>query len=653
MKETSSMRLVLTLTFVFCSVLSLAQLVQTPIVHKSRPHKQNPTARAQGLTAMQLPFWDDFSFNVPPAMDTVIAFPNDSLWQYGHSVWVNTGMGINPPTMKVATFDGIDSTALPYSINLPLAKGIADRLVSRPLRMDLVDPALQDSVFIFFYYQYEGNGEPPDQGDEFSLWFKNDSSTWDKVWAVQVDSTSDKTKFIPVKLYIKDTIYFHNNFQFRFQNFARLSGPFDTWNLDYVYVSNGKSQYAPNYADFPDRAIAAPLTSAFDQYQSIPVRHFLSKGDSLFTYPSISVTNQRKDQTLKANYAQPVNLVTHLTQVTRLNKVVKDSTFLLDSLSAQAVYYDSKTVFTLNKKPTFANLNPKVDSIALKFHIKLNTGDNVKKVSVNVGDYDTIAYNGIEFRYNDTTSTNFILRNYYAYDDGVAEYAVTLTQPGSYLAYQFDMMYSHPDTLIAVDIYFPHVGDESNQVVQLQILDNQPLDSTNANPTVLQQQDLIVQRTENNIFVRVLLEQAVLVSKRFYVGYKQNSFATIGVGFDKNSSSGSKIFYNTAGVWEQNTTLNGNMMIRPVFGKGLVQVPTAVKDESAFIYPNPNNGTFYFPEPVQGVKVVDVAGRAIPFLQEDFFEQTKITLLQTSTGLYLVRYFKDNQWRTMKIMVLQ
>ena len=217
MKRTSNMRLILAFFFAFCALGSSAQLVQVPLVKNLRsPQRSSKNQRVEQLSAMPLPFWDDFSFNNPHHADSLAYYPYDSLWQYGRSIWVNTGMGINPPTLKVATFDGIDSLGRPYSINSALAKGVADKLISRPLRMDLVDPSLRDSVFIFFYYQYEGLGEPPDRGDDLSLWFKNDSSEWKMVWSVGVDTTSDNTKFVPVKLKVGDLHYFHDNFQFRF-----------------------------------------------------------------------------------------------------------------------------------------------------------------------------------------------------------------------------------------------------------------------------------------------------------------------------------------------------------------------------------------------------------------------------------------------------
>ncbi len=123
-------------------------------------------------------------------------------------------------------------------------------------------------------------------------------------------------------------------------------------------------------------------------------------------------------------------------------------------------------------------------------------------------------------------STSFQLKNYYAYDDGQAEYAVTLTQPGAYVAYEFDMAYPKADTLIALDVYFPHVGDESDQDILMSVWNT--LQSSQVDSLVWD-----VQRTENNTFVRIPLDHGVLVKGKFFVGWKQNSTAAIGIGFDK------------------------------------------------------------------------------------------------------------------------
>jgi hypothetical protein len=298
-----------------------------------------------------------------------------------------------------------------------------------------------------------------------------------------------------------------------------------------------------------------------------------------------------------------------------------------------------------------------VDSIALNFKIWLHTDDNRNKYYSNPNkirvDYDSIVYKGIDFRVNDTIQTNFIFTNYYAYDDGEGESAVTLTNPGNYIAYQYDMMYSKPDTLVGIDIYFPHVGDETNQVIHLLVFGDQlPSNMNKLKPSVLTQQDLVVNRTENNVFTHVTLDTAVLVDKKFYIGYRQNTAADIGVGFDKNSDSANKLFAYFGAGWEP-ISLYGNMMMRPVFGNANKVSPiTSIEEKKITFYPNPNHGRFFLSQAAQSLQVVDVAGRVVSFDQEDTFESTQVTLRNPTPGIYLARYYNGKQWRTEKIMVL-
>ena len=599
-------------------------------------------------TQLLLPFWDDFSFN-----NSVDEYASDSLWMFGKSVRVNTGMGINPPTLKVATFDGLDSLGLSYNATTPTARGLADKLTSKFINMDTVATSLRTNVFISFYYQYEGNGEAPDIGenDYLSLWLKNDSSEWVQVWSDTL-AVHDPTKFYPVKVFINDTCprCFHPYFQFRFQNNARLSGPFDTWNLDYVYINNGKQQYAPYYGDLPDRAIATPLTSVFGKYHSLPVNHLLVANDTVYTKPTITANNMRSDQ---VSFAQPVSLVASLTTTSRANHVITQTTSQVDSLSANLIYFNKPSTFTLNAIPSLSSLDPATDSIGLKVFVRLNTKDDSVKTDspFNSGDYDTVAYKGLNFRYNDTTSTFFKLTNYYAYDDGEAEYAVTLTEAGTSLAYEFDMVTAQADTLTEVDVYFPHVGDESNQTLLFQVWNDLTLSPLSSNT-------IAVQRTANNTFMKIPIDPAILVQNKFYVGWTQNAQATVGVGYDKNSDSGDKIFVNLDGSWYNNAdatinpvVLHGNLMIRPVFGRNTNVLTAVAEQEKSFAYPNPNQGVFNLDGEIYNVKVVDVTGKNVSFVQEDFYRKTQITL-NASSGIYIVRYFNGKNWYAQKIMVL-
>jgi len=633
-------RIVFTILFLMFAIPGLCQLVVVPI-QKEISEKKPSTARTQDITPIILPFWDDFSAERD-------GYVNPAIWEYGQSVWVNSGMSINAPSLNVATFDGLDSLGKPYNVNDVLAKGFADKLISAPIRMDLPTASERLAISITFFYEFQGNGEAPDAGDILSLAFKNDLNQWEVVWSIENDGTLLKDKFIAVTIPITNSNYFHDKFQFRFQNFARLSGPYDTWHVDYIYISNGKSQTSPVFPLFPDRTISTPTTSLFPDYRGMPIKHFFSNPGTNMIKPTIAITNLRQDQV--AGNGQPISYFS----AAKITMFEDDAPpIVLDQLLDNNINIGSELSFaeheivTLQTIPDPGTFAQTSDSIHIKLTVGFDTGDDKIKTATE-GDYDFNVFNPIVFKTNDSLSARYVLSNYYAYDDGEAEYGAGLNQPGAQLAYQFTMRTDQPDTIVAVDMYFPRFGDDSNQIIKFQVLK----DLTNSASSVLYQGNIPIQRNTMNKFWRIPLVEPAGVKGQFYVGWEQTSSAVIAVGLDKNTNSGDKIYSNINGSWEQNTTLKGSLMIRPVFGKGNGGPITRTENlPSVSVYPNPNQGTFYISACVEDAVLFDLSGRKVDIDIEKQTETTKIKLLNATTGLYLLRTFQNNQWASTKVIV--
>ncbi len=318
------------LVFLFCiaSISSaFSQLVVVPIP-KGKPHKvfksSSHSARvADTLLTLSLPFWDDFSTSNSPY------YPDNLRWQDGESVSLNNGISINPPSLGAVSFDGLDSLGNPYDPTNSLSKGFGDQLVSQQIPLGDVPLAQRDSVYLSFFYQWQGNGEPPDPGDELEVDFKNnnpvDSIQWVPVGtvtpagdgtmtvttvdpAVQISIQIKSDTFNTMILAITDTAFYHNQFQFRIRTYGRISGPWDNWNVDYVYLN---AHRFANDLSFPDRTIYSPLTSLFSNYWAIPAKHFLtdSVASTVLIKPTFSVTNLRQDQ--GPSNGQPINYSTN------------------------------------------------------------------------------------------------------------------------------------------------------------------------------------------------------------------------------------------------------------------------------------------------------------------------------------------------------
>jgi hypothetical protein len=618
---------------------SYAQVVEWPIAPSSpAPQgKHASSARVQSVNPLYLPFWDDFSY-----IDT-LGYPQENFWLYGRSVLLNNGLAVHQPSKNVVTFDGVDSLGKPYNINDILAKGFADRLVSQPIRMDVVDPGLRNTVFISFYYQVKGLGEIPDNGDKLVLQFKDSADHWETVFEIENGDALAPDVFYQVLTPITKSKFYHDDFQFRIQNFARLSGPYDTWNVDYVYLNAGRSIGDTSY---PDRTVSSSLSSLFVDYYAMPIKHFLANPAQFLRHPTLELYN------LRVGNIQPFDYDTKAVITTRVGHQTPTTTSVSLDMAQDPVSTLNGLQFlnlTLNKIPDVSEFNPLADSIGIQFHYKMATKDNVPPASN--GDYDAARYSPIDFRYNDSTKAKYVLSSYYAYDDGTGEYGAGLNQAGSYLAFKFLNKSNTPDTVVAVDIYFPDFANNTNQSLLLQIRS----DLSDTPASILQQQSIQVSRTTQNKFVRFKLSTPARVIGDFYVGWKQLSSASIPVGLDKNTDQGNKIYYNTNGTWVQNVTVKGSVMVRAVFGNpnlGGGPITGLENERVAPIYPNPTKRVCFLPSQAESIFACDVTGRVIEIEVQDHFDAKALTFLSPAGGVKIVRYVLRGKLHTEKIMVL-
>lgn len=617
-----------------------AQLVEYPLPsNREIPRKVSAGKRTQSIDPTFLPFWDDFS-----SSDTLL---RDSLWLYGNSVLLNNGIGIQPPSKNVVTFDGVDSLGKPYNINDALAKGFADHLVSQPIRMDLVNPSERNTVYFSFFYELEGRGEPPDPGDELIVSFKNNSGTWEDIFILEPGVNMRTDSFTQVILPVAEERFFHANFQFRIYNLARLSGPYDTWNVDYIYLNRLRDT---NDLYYPDRTISSPLSSLFHDYYAMPITHFLADPASHLTHPTVELYNLKKTDSLTGSpHAQPFKYTTEATITSRNAGTLTTNVVPLDFEADPGMTMPGlKFVnLSLNTLPAPSDFDANADSIHVRLKYSMTTKDNLPTSLL--GDYNPRKYKPIDFRYSDTTSIGYVLSSYYAYDDGTAEYGAGLNQAGSFLAFLFEMKTDSIDTLVYVDIYFPEFGDNTNQSLQLQV--RSTLGDINAAPLI--DQLIVVERTTRNKFKRYTLYRPVPVAGAFYIGWKQITNASIPVGLDKNTENGNKIYYNITGDWVQNTLVKGSIMVRPGFGKGIGEVVTGVEAlrKPVVLYPNPTTGICYVQGLVERAEGFDSMGRAVDTRWEIEGDKSRITLAPSASGLLIVRMVIDGQVHTVKVMV--
>jgi len=600
------------IVLLFWGFTTLAQMRIVPI--QRFEVKQNQTASRIEATHLTLPFWDDFS--------TSVEFPSIDKWANGADVWVSHGAGINPPTVNMATFDGIDGLGKPYSLD-PLSDGLTDILTSKMFDLSLYLPT--DNLFLSFYYQAQGNGEIPNPNDSLRLEFKNNLGNWVKAWSVTgINVVPDQ--FILVTIPIDKADFFHPDFEFQFKSYGRQSGPFDNWHLDYLYLNKAVSDF-----NFPDRALQKPASGLFKNYTSIPIHHYKGNPAAYSNFASASAFNLH-------NLLQPSNF----TMVAEINNLLPDLSYSLvrDTLSKATISSFPDPFGTGIRQIDLVaekNLDPlKITSdtladITLKLY--MNTDDNTAP------DYDPVIYAPLDFKENDTTYTQFTLHDYYSYDDGTAEYGAGLNYSGDMVVVGFPMHFANTDTLVSIDLYFPNIGVSNSPVIDLIILND-----LNGKPNLFLHDETITlkQSTKLNEFVNYPLSKPIIVKDLFYIGWRQAKSGNLNIGLDKNNDSGTQIFYNLDGTWQQNTSITGSLMLRPHFGKADIITGLKIPETQINIYPNPGTGLFHINKNVEVLSITDMNGKQI---EPHFQTQNNITNFDLSgfpKGVYLVHLKTGN-----------
>ncbi len=541
--------------------------------YKPLPKTQNNTSQNSliymGKPALGLPFFEDFSLYQGVA-DTTI-------WDKNGGTYINQTFGINNPSLGIATFDGLNEQGQPYNFSTVVSEaiGLTDVLQSYLINMSTLTPA--DSVYLSFYYQKTGLGEMPDVLDSLVLQTKDNAGNWGTIWSKKGGDRD--TVFTQILLSIKDLKYFHAGFQFRFQTYGRQSGMYDIWNLDYIYMDKNR-----NFQDkfVQEIATTKPATGWLKKYTAMPAPHFWLN------------TSAYLAQSLKSNINNfsgtgfdviSYNATAQET-ISGLNLGIFASTppFILGGNAQQ---------FPINAN-TNLNALPNNKKMIIKSQFLVGTGDNSTTIQ------------GVDLSRNDITRNTTYITDFFAYDDGSAEYGAGVNQRFGKTAVRFFL--EKPDTLTDIRLHLTKFEKDlstlSVNIVIWQKLSN--IDNTINKDSVMYKVNIPIRypNTRNELLSvdslkRVSLSgfrfpKVVLPQGTFYIGWEQTTNDRVTVGYDMNSDATGEIFFNTGNfwqTWQPDPIQKGALMIRPIFSKDNL-TPLENFSQNTFsqhikVYPNP------------------------------------------------------------------
>jgi hypothetical protein len=558
-----------------------------------------------------IPFVDDFSSNQ--------IYPDQNKW-LDRLVFVNNRFPIAPPSINVATFDGLNRVGVPYGFG----RGYCDTLTSLPIKLNGLTAA--DSVYLSFFVQPQGLGMEPDFGDSLMLFGRYTAASPDSFNLLWRGAPSDflRDSFLQVRIALPG-IYLHDEFQMRFINIGSRTGNLSHWHLDYVYLNRGR-----NINDaITDIAIQEYPSPLLKKYSAMPFSHFKAAPATYTNDTQYFGVSNNSNQSYAIDYGREIF----------------DQNFArIDTFGSIISILPSRSSRTASIKKTIniaGNFNDDSVVVWSRFYTRLGTSvDNVRS--------------------NDTLWQPTYFINYYAYDDGTAEAGYGIKNSVGKVALKYT--FAKPDSLYGMAVHFNRsVNDVSTLPFNLMVWKNISL--TSEEPILSIPSNAVYYNARNG-FYYVKFSQPIYVDNEIYIGWEQNQQFELNVGLDFNFKVDYKyapnpeMFYNVQGLW-QSTDLPGALMMRPVVGKWIDPLPVGyIEYEKEKLqvtcYPNPNDGTLF----LSGLKpssytisVVDVMGREV-FKQKDVLQQ--ISLADLTDGLYMVHVTDEKSaTTTVQKIILQ
>ena len=568
------------------------------------------------IVSLELPFFDDFSWS---NVNT-----SDSLWSDNYA-FINNTYAIQPPSVGVATLDALDEHGKLYN-TLASSPKIADSLTSMPINLSNYNAS--DSIYISFAYQAKGLGNKPEETDSLALEFYSPvDNSWHWQWSIAGGNA--ETEFTNIILHIPDSLFYFDNFKFRFYNYVSLGNEYepswiknsDMWNLDFIYINKNRTKTEVLINDF---AFISNPTSLIPEFQSVPWLHY--KAD----------TTAFKLENILCSYKNSTIISSR--SINRAHKIInnENNSLISHTPSQDWVNSNSNSIDTIDV-PALFSVFPVNDNNEASFDIFCY--------------FDSIVLQTPKHRlmFNDTAKYTQVFQNFYSYDDGTAEQGYGVSGEGTQHSMVACKYHTYKaDVLSAIQIFFNSTTNSPIPYFYLCVWAN-----NNGVPgDTLYSQIGVRPEYENDInkFHTYILEETLnLPVGDFFIGWTKTTNDMLNAGFDANTESTGKLFYNTTGTWTQ-SSYSGSLMIRPIFGDLRPEQSSvdAIKKNTntISIYPNPAKDYLYINSNIDlkfknlQYNIYDISGKLV--LSKTTAE-LKINIQSLKSGFYIIQILENNR----------
>jgi type IX secretion system substrate protein len=464
---------------------------------------------------------------------------------------------------------------------------------------------------------------------------------WDQIWYSEGLSLEDFVEaygrnMVQINIPVIDTIYFSDNFRFRFRNYASVSNDNypdswkyngDQWNIDYVYLNYNRSLGDTTYRalTFSQRA-----PSFLEHYEVMPFKQ----------YSRTAIANTKKEFQMF---------------ITNLDDIERNTKYSYHVKQVNGIFKYDYNGGSCNLKPFYefgfqecvgcgtAHACPPVQSV-------FSSSNTLDTASFIITHYisDSSDQNSIV----DSAIYRQGFYNYFAYDDGTPEGGYGIDAASGFVACQFDL--SEPDTLFGVQMFFNRTLNDANEVY----FDLLIWGDNDGKP------GQILHRLERQkvswgdglySFYPYVLDEPIKLSGTFYVGWEQFERNNLNIGFDANNNRKKRVFYKQEDGWK-NATKSGAVMMRPYLESDMILSANNNLSENnkLIIFPNPASSHFY----IRNSEIVNDHNAEIRvfnmFGKEVYYQYgigSQINTEYLSSGIYIIRVVSRNIHYSSKLLI--
>ncbi len=687
--KTSFKALAVAMTIGFSAHQAMAQEILTPFGLGDGKASENRVV----APARFLPFFDDFSHSV--------LYPDSTKWT-DRNVLVNDGFPLSPPNRNCATLDVLDENGKVYSHAISNAF-VAEHLTSVRIRLDsIMEPEPRaltpaDSVYLSFWYQPQGNGNPPEAQDSLVLQFGTTTERQEFLYLdYQNMSIAEIFEMMQVDtLFPGDTVWAPEGCLPGFFTLitdtltpiaqGQVSVPCDsvfatvsdtTWHhiwsvpgqtLESFMAENGGQYFKQvmipirdpgffrndfyfrfsNYASIVASSLPANRSNE-DNWNIDFVYLGFNRSIHDIDYPMLAFSGQRP------TFFNRYQAIPYRQYRVNPNSAIREN-LSIDIANLDGVDHEANYYYTVQQIGGSQHYTRRLDPVNIQPYREsgyLNCPEYGESPACPyVGELfaldmwnDSVSYQISHYVYDSTANPPLVdslvyrmgMYNYYAYDDGIPELGFGVRPAGGKFAVRFDL--ADYDTIQGVQLLFNRtLNDANNKYFDIVVWKDE-----NGKPgeEIYRLQNQRPQWHDQPYrFTYYKFDKTVTSASTFYVGIEQSSDDLINIGFDASIDNIQYNFINTNGSWQQSSK-HGSLMIRPVVGPSYyIGVQENIENPALQLYPNPVRNTLHIEGSIGSgqVSIYDLTGKKV---HESAF-QSEIAVKQLPNGLYFLNVITD------------